>query len=185
MRTPCTICGLPSVGRGFCKKHYRAFMKYGDPLKAANLRGVPFHERYQVDPDTGCWLWIGATVTCGYGIYTAHGEKNAHRVSWVMCHGPIPNGLHVLHKCDRPECVNPEHLKLGTHQDNMRDLREKGRAYGAAGEANRSAKLTEAQVLKIVDDTRSARRIAQEYGVTDAAIQGIRQGRTWKHITGK
>lgn len=185
MRTPCSICGEPSVGREFCKKHYRAFMKYGDPLKSANLRGVPFHERYQVDPKTGCWLWIGATVTCGYGIWVAHGERNAHRGSWVMHNGPIPKGMHVLHKCDNPGCVNPDHLRLGTHQDNMRDLREKGRAYGAKGEANFSAKLSEQQVLAILCDPRAIRVIAEEFGMTQSSIQNIKNGKTWKHVTGK
>lgn len=182
MRTPCTICGLPSVGRGFCKKHYRAFMAYGDPLEAKNLRGVPFGERYVVDPDSGCWLWIGSTVTCGYGIWHAHGQHTAHRASYVMHKGPIPGGLHVLHKCDRPGCVNPDHLFLGTHQDNMADLRTKGRAYGAKGIANFGAKLTELQVLSIMADPRPALMLAEQYGVSKTSIDHIRNGKTWRHI---
>lgn len=182
MRTPCSICGLPSVGRELCKKHYRAFMKYGDPLKAANLRGIPFDERYQHDPETGCWLWIGSCNTSGYGIFTGLGERTAHRYSWVHHNGPIPEGMHVLHECDRPECVNPKHLRLGTHQDNMRDLRERGRAYGAAGEANFGAKLSEDQVLAIRDDPRSAKKIAAEYGVSASSIANIKLRKTWKHL---
>jgi hypothetical protein len=93
--------------------------------------------------------------------------------------------MHVLHKCDNPGCVNPEHLRLGTHQDNMRDLREKGRAYGAKGEANLSAKLNEQQVMAILDDIRLTRVIANAYGLTQSSVQNIKNGKTWKHLTGK
>lgn len=182
MRTPCSICAAPSVARALCKNHYRAFMKFGDPLHRANLRGVPFDERYTIDDATGCWLWVGGTNTSGYGCYAAEGQKTAHRVAYIRFKGPIPPGMHVLHKCDRPNCVNPEHLFLGTHQDNMVDLRKKGRAYGAKGEANFGAKLTAAQAEAIMADPRSAQVIAQEYGVTLAAVGLIRNGRTWAHL---
>lgn len=182
MRTPCTICDAPSIGRALCKKHYRAFMKYGDALESANLRGVPFHLRYQIDNQTGCWIWVGSTVTSGYGVWFAHGERTAHRGSWVLHNGAIPPGMHVLHDCDRPECVNPAHLRLGTHQDNMRDLRERGRAYGAKGEANFGARLTESQAMNIMADSRSCTVIARQYGITRESVDNIRNGRTWSHL---
>lgn len=182
MKTLCSLCSAYVVGRGFCKQHYRAFMKYGDPLHRANLRGVPFHERYTVDLKTQCWLWIGSTDTCGYGIGRFAGEVSAHRASWALTHGPIPPGMHVLHRCDKPACVNPAHLYLGTHQDNMADLRAKGRAYGAAGEANQGAKLTEQQARAIMADPRKRQVIATQYKVTAAAVDAIRNGKTWNHI---
>lgn len=182
MRTPCTICGLPSVGRALCKKHYRAFMAYGDPLMAKNLRGVPFGKRYVVDAQSGCWFWIGSTDTCGYGIWNAHGQHSAHRASYVMHRGAIPPGQHVLHKCDQPNCVNPAHLSLGTHQDNMADLRAKGRAYGAKGAANFGAKLNEVQVMRIMADPRPCSEVAEQYGVDKASVSNIRNGKTWSHV---
>lgn len=181
MRTPCTECGEPSVGRGYCKNHYRAFMKYGDPNGRANLRGVPFERRYTID-DKGCWFWIGSTDTCGYGIWKAHGQRSAHRASYVLHKGEIPPGMHVLHKCDQPNCVNPDHLRLGTHQENMADLRAKGRAYGASGATNLSAKLTEAQAIAILTDTRRTSVIAKEYELTQASVMNIKKGKTWKHL---
>ena len=182
MRTPCKICGLPSVGRALCKKHYRAFMKYGDPLESKNLRGVPFEKRYVLDPQSGCWLWIGSTVTDGYGVWKAHGQRAAHRGSYVMHRGAIPDGMHVLHSCDMPNCVNPAHLRLGTHQENMADLRAKGRAYGAAGAANKAAKLTEVQAMSIMADPRSCAKISIEYGISKHSVDNVRNGKTWSTL---
>ena len=181
MKTFCSICNKPCVGRGYCKKHYRAFMKHGDPLQMGNLRGVPFDQRYQTD-EKGCWLWIGGTNQDGYGAFARYGEKRAHRVSWVMHRGPIPAGMHVLHTCDVPGCVNPDHLFLGTHQDNMADLRSKGRAYGAKGEANFGAKVTEDQALTIMRDSRTCEQIAQEYDLTATSVDNIRNGKTWSYL---
>ena len=83
------------------------------------------------EPMSGCHLWIGATTGGGYG-HTRIGGKNmrAHRAVWELTHGPIPDGLWVLHRCDNPACVNPLHLFLGTHIDNMRDVVSKGRHVG-------------------------------------------------------
>ena len=180
MQTKCSICGGPAVGRGFCKKHYRAFMKHGDPMVRANLRGVPFEMRYQIDGD--CWLWIGSTNTSGYGIFTEGGERTAHRVSYKRYRGPIPPGMHVRHTCDCPQCVNPDHLVLGTHADNMGDLRERGRAYRAPGAANMAAKLTEDQALAVMQDARTCEAIALEYGISPATVDSIRNGHSWKHL---
>ena len=182
MRAVCSVCGSPAVGRGYCKNHYRAFMKHGDSTHRENLRGVPFDGRYHPDPDTGCWLWVGGVNSDGYGTWSAHGETKAHRGSWVMHNGGIPEGMHVLHKCDRPNCVNPDHLFLGTHQDNMADLRKKGRAYGAAGEQNFGAKLTEEQALMVMVDSRTAQVIAEDYGISKEAVDLIRNGKSWKHL---
>lgn len=75
-----------------------------------------------------CWLWTGATNEHGYGKLSANGSwRLAHRVSWNLSNGEIPDNLQVLHRCDTPACVNPAHLFLGTHADNMRDMKQKGR----------------------------------------------------------
>jgi hypothetical protein len=77
-----------------------------------------------------CLLWTGAKNPGGYGVafLAEHGTTGAHRMSWILSHGPIPGGLFVLHKCDTPLCCNPDHLFLGTHADNMKDKASKGRS---------------------------------------------------------
>ena len=92
----------------------------------------PVEERFweKVQKTDGCWLWTGATIAAGYGELAVGQPRKplrAHRLSWEMHHGPIPEGLLVLHHCDVRNCVRPEHLFLGTHQDNMADAYAKGR----------------------------------------------------------
>lgn len=76
----------------------------------------------KVVPSGSCWLWTASANFRGYGWFRVDGKTvKSHRMSWAIHHGPIPRGLYVLHSCDTPACVNPAHLRLGTHQDNMRD----------------------------------------------------------------
>lgn len=180
--TKCSICEATAVGRGFCKKHYSRFMKYGDPHYVANLRGVALEERTKVDEKTGCLLWIGSCVTSGYGVFNAEGEREAHRVAYKRYVGPIPVGAHVLHTCDTPACIAPEHLFLGSHSDNMHDMRLKGRSRGAVGSINAAAKLTESDAVVIMKDARAQAEIAAEYGISRGMVEKIQNGRAWKHV---
>lgn len=139
------------------------------------------------DQDSGCWNWDGYRDRKGYGRMTeTGGEVLSHRISWAFHNKrPVPEGMHVLHKCDNPRCINPEHLMIGTNLDNHYDKMAKGRQRGATGELNCKAKLTEADILAILKDTRSHAAIGREYGVTYTTIASIRSGRTWKHVPRK
>lgn len=93
-----------------------------------NVRGIM--NRVEQEPNTGCWLWTGAVIpVSGYGQmrYGKGTPKKAHRVSYEIFVGPIPDGLYVCHRCDTPLCVNPDHLFLGTAKDNAQDAMRKGR----------------------------------------------------------
>lgn len=144
----------------------------------------------------GCWLWTGALFGgTGYGsMYVGPRRRGvgAHRVSWELHFGAIPDGLCVLHRCDNRPCVRPEHLFLGTRADNIADCYAKGRTVQqtrrylmARGERVSTAKLTESQVIKIRlqrADGRSVHSLAREYGVSYHAIKGVVTRATWRHV---
>lgn len=135
--------------------------------------------------DSDCWLFRGSHTNLGYGIIHAAGEKRAHRLAWVLFNGPIPNGMHVLHKCDVRCCVNPDHLFLGTHADNMRDMTQKGRGKlpRLSGESNPLSKLTEKAVEAILDEyalggtTQYA--LAHKHNVAVMTINRVLNHKSW------
>lgn len=87
-----------------------------------------FHTHWIENPDNGCWEWTGGKNNVGYGMFRdGAGMRTAHRVSYELHKGKIPKGKHVCHSCDNPKCVNPDHLWVGTHQDNMQDRSRKNR----------------------------------------------------------
>jgi len=128
-----------------------------------------------------CWEWQGAKVN-GYGSYYlgAGRKKPAHRASYELHFGPIPNGLIVRHRCDNPPCVNPDHLELGTDADNARDKVERGRA--PRGEGNAKSRLSAADVTEIRTSPETQVSLAARFGVTQPCISNIRTGRTWGHL---
>lgn len=92
-----------------------------------------------------CWLWQGALDISGYGRFWCHGNDfKSHRFAWILARGEIPDGMCVLHRCDNPQCVNPDHLFLGTNADNTRDMLEKGRGRGG-----RKSRLSSVDVSRI------------------------------------
>lgn len=142
-----------------------------------------FEEKFVPVTESGCWLWTAAILRGGYGAFKINGMTGvAHRISFELYVGDIPEGLYVLHKCDIPSCVNPDHLFLGTHQDNMDDMRRKGRSIHAFGADHGRSKLTEKQILAIRKDKRILREIAADYGVGKAQISSIKRLEFWKHI---
>jgi hypothetical protein len=145
-----------------------------------------FEEKYTPEPNTGCWLWHGRTdKKDGYGVMTIRNGKEvkvrrAHRLAWERAFGEIPEGMSVLHKCDTPPCVNPEHLFLGTQLDNMRDRKAKGRFIGKRGETNPHAKLTWDDVAAIRGSTELHRVLSARYNVSGSVISNIQTGKVWK-----
>lgn len=140
------------------------------------------------NPD-GCWEWTGnKPMSYGHFKMMPKCTIKAHRFSYLFHIGKIPLGMMVCHSCDNPACVNPAHLWLGTHQDNMDDMKAKKRQPGGAGPAGERcgrSVLTERQVLDIRD--RSAKgtsytSLAADYDVSKGCIAAIIQRRTWKHI---
>lgn len=136
----------------------------------------------------GCWKWTARKHRQGYGVYKdGHKGKSyyAHRISWTLLVGPIPTGVKVLHKCDNTECSNPDHLFLGTQKDNMQDAERKGRMYHPKGSASHSAKLTDSDVLTILDMLECGvpgYSIAAMFNVSKIVIYRIRDNKTWSHL---
>lgn len=130
-----------------------------------------------------CWLWTAGT-NHGYGRFNIdHIPRQAHRISWMIFRGPIPNALHVLHKCDVRLCVNPKHLWLGTNDDNVADRDAKGRM--ARGDRNASTKLRECDVIKIRNEIKCGtmqKVIAKKYGVTPSTISSLHRRIIWKYL---
>lgn len=140
-------------------------------------------------------MWQGNTAK-GYGRFWLEGQSvPAHRAAYVLFVGPITDGLFVLHNCDTPLCVRPDHLRLGTQSDNIKEAFAKGRkhapAIGVPGEQNGNSSLTEEQVLEIRSkykpsraghpSTTSFNALAREYGVSKFAIQyAVKHG--WRHL---
>jgi hypothetical protein len=133
-----------------------------------------------------CWIWIANTDRDGYGRISSKGvQYKAHRISWEIYNGPIPDELLVLHKCDNPPCVNPNHLFLGTHKDNSVDMVNKGRSNHSLGSTNPRAILSECDVLEILtsienETITSIHQIINKYKVSKSTIFQIFDGRSWQ-----
>jgi hypothetical protein len=132
------------------------------------------------EPNSGCWLWTATYNRVGYGGIKVAGTMTvAHRASWQAFKGPIPIGAKVLHKCDNRACCNPAHLFLGTQQDNMDDMRAKGRSPDRRGARNGRSKLTTDQVRDIRSSVGTNASLAIQYGVAHQLISRIRRGEAW------
>ena len=141
----------------------------------------------RVNKTDSCWLWTGCIGYSGYGLLTTRVPIRAHRFSWELHNNKIPDNLHVCHKCDVRHCVNPEHLFLGTHKDNMNDMISKGRLVpvSKSGEEHIFSKLTENSVIeikKMLNDGETCVSISKKYHVSPTCISRIKQNITWKHV---
>jgi len=132
-------------------------------------------------PIAGCWLWTGYLHKDGYGGINFGGRAyRAHRIAYHVFVSPVPEGLFVCHHCDVRACINPAHLFLGTHDDNVADMVAKDRHN--LGERNPQSKLTRAQVLAIREADGVQREIAVEYGIHQSQVSFIKSRRHWAHI---
>lgn len=149
-------------------------------------RSVPAPERFwpKVQRSEGCWTWTGAKDWDGYpifGLSSSQKSVRGHRWVYEQENGPIPPGMQVCHTCDNPSCVRPDHLFLGTNQDNMTDRNRKGRT--SKGEAHYAAKLTDEQVSQIRslrDSGLRHREIAERFGVSRPYVSDLLRGRKRK-----
>jgi len=188
IRLYCQQCGrsflrkrcIVITGRGqYCSRPCRS---------AAETRTLPERFWSHVQRTDDCWLWTTAKNPKGYGIFNIDKKRNknelAHRISYRLVLGAIPDDLRVLHHCDTPSCVNPSHLFLGTPGDNMVDKVAKNRQQKGEGVPN--AKLTDAQVIEIRQRYRagdiSQAQLAREYGVTHATMGSLLHRKTWHHL---
>lgn len=180
----------------------------GEPIPSLNLNGTPKRfcsgacvsgSRIKSDDDRfwsrvdrsggpdACWLWIGRVMPAGYGaLQSARPNKHwtAHRYSWTIANGEIPDGMCICHRCDVKLCVNPAHLFLGTVEDNVADRVSKWRT--SCGETHHRATLTENQVREILRRFDSGEvtqiELAREHGVARDTIFNIVRRKTWKHL---
>ncbi len=147
---------------------------------------IPLSEKIEKSivriPETGCWIWMKSLNNGGYG-HTTFGRENsllAHRASYEQKYGKIPNGIFALHSCDIKSCVNPDHIFLGTQQDNMTDKVNKNRQ--ANGEKHGRSKLTKEQAIEAKFSNEKASVLANRFNCSAVMIRQIRSGLYWKHL---
>lgn len=177
---------------GFCDKHYKRFKAHGSP-DDNNRTHAPLEERFwrYVNKTDGCWIWMGGGKNKkGYGQIQIGGKDSkhvlAHRLSYTMHKGEIPDGFVVMHLCDNPQCVNPEHLQLGTQSENIKQAFAKGRKNAVPphkfGESHGASKVTETQALEIRNSDQSTAVLMAKYKVSKSLINKIRSRKTWRHL---
>lgn len=154
------------------------------------MSGMTLAQRLEANSraaENGCRVWTMKKSPKGYATLKHKGVRiPAHRAAFELAHGSIPEGLVVCHRCDNPSCINPDHLFLGTHHDNIKDCISKGRRADFSGSSHGASKLDEAAVLAIRTNQSGMSRaqLAEHYSVSRAAISDIKSGRSWVHVGG-
>ena len=138
----------------------------------------------KVSKSDDCWEWLAHKNPKGYGKFRYAGANGclAHRVSWELEYGDIPDGMHVLHRCDNPSCVRPDHLFLGTNKDNVEDRVSKGRQRSHVGTNNPRAILTPDQVRYIRYSSATADNLAAVFNVKASYIPHIKSRKVWRNV---
>ena len=185
-------CDRPYRTGGFCDMHAQRMRRLGTtdepPTKPRGSLSKRFWRKVAKGQPNECWEWLGGKRTNGYGQIQEGGKGSgtlsAHRTSYSIHFGKIPKGLVVMHKCDNPSCVNPNHLMLGTHKANILDMINKGRRVVVAplGTENGKAVLDEEKVRFIRQSKDRHTVVARQLGVSPNAVRGVRIGRTWSHV---
>ncbi len=144
-----------------------------------------FENKLMFEPNTGCWIWTSALSDKGYGLFRLSGKNvRAHRFSYTLYKGQIYKNLQVCHTCDTPCCVNPDHLFLGTLQDNMEDMRRKQRKPKQFGENHSHSRLTNNIVLEIrsLSNNMSHIEISNKFSISRRHVRDIINRKSWPHI---
>jgi hypothetical protein len=158
-------------------------------IKLTEAQIKRFRLKFQATSPDECWEWTGGLDRTGYGQthcdYPIRSVK-AHRVSYFLEHGPIPDHLCVCHRCDNRKCVNPAHLFLGTPAENSADMVVKNRSFKPKGEKHGASKLTALQVREIrsiyASGGISQRLLGLKYGIGQQSVYGIVNRQRWKHV---
>lgn len=153
--------------------------EWDDERRAAIFR--QFWSKVQRADADSCWLWTGSIASHGYGVFSVGRDRiRAHRFAWMTSRGPVPQGQDVCHSCDQPSCVNPSHLFVASHHDNLLDSVRKGRkrVFGRQ-------KLNAAAVLDIRSRAAAGelhRSIAADHGIRRHSVSGIVHRKSWAHV---
>lgn len=192
-------CVKKAHSKGLCSAHYQQ-QRQGKELKPLQqqFHGLTEKERlmaWVAKQPNGCWKWLGSIKKAqpkGRKVIHWHGQwrnvagqiELTHRAAWRILVGPIPRSAQVLHRCDNPLCVNPEHLFLGTPADNVSDMWDKGRARPGVslGEKHGMSKLTSEVVKEIRESKERGTEIAARLGISTTTIYDVRNRRIWKHV---
>jgi hypothetical protein len=175
-------CGLEREVKGSSLRSGRVKQcNFNCPIILEKNRNEIFDKKY-IEAKNGCWIWTGHKIKGGYG-QIGYGGELVHRFSYTRFKGKIPEGMCVCHSCDNPACVNPEHLWLGTTQENNQDKIDKGRQI--RGEKIGTSKLKEFQIKEIIEKLSNGEKIikiANDYNVSKGSILHIKNKRSWTHI---
>ena len=145
-----------------------------------------FWDKVDIRGEDDCWPWLAFKDFKGYGSFSLGGKTaRAHRVAYSLSHGPTLGRMHVLHRCDNPSCMNPNHLFLGTNTDNHADKEHKGRGNQPKGVDNTNAKLSDGKVLwirEMLTEGMTHKRISDYFGVARQQVSMVASGLSWSHV---
>ena len=171
-----------------CEWGCGGFLKPGNRFLNGHTSGRPAIIRFweKVNKTADCWTWQGGRRGQGYGVFWIHGAyKPVHRFSWELHYGPIPEAMLVCHHCDNPSCVRPDHLFLGTPQDNMDDMWNKERGNPPQGERSGFARITQStarQILALAGSGLTRKAVANQFKVDPSLVSRIWARRIWKGL---
>ena len=175
-------CSNVMGNRKLCEMHYGRLRRNGNPQIVLRNMGVGSSKeerlwsKIDIKTHNDCWEWTGVTKIFGYGNTSWNGKSTvAHKLAWFLTFGTWPNGL-LLHSCDNPPCCNPNHLREGTHLDNMWDAIEKGRKFTTL------SKNSVKEIKQLLSSGVPVKEIVNLYGVSQSAIYQIKSNKTWKHV---